>query len=145
MANLTRLRDEHKLLEAISRRLSEVLAQDLPPPPSELYMLRQELASALIRHLKAEDWVLYPRLLASPDKGISETARSFSDEMGGLATEFKTHSERWGSFAIQEDWNGYRAETAIILETLARRVDRENRELYPLLEATEHLPLGVEA
>lgn len=42
------------------------------------------LNSALIRHLKTEDWVLYPGLLRSGKEQISLTSRVFSAEMGGL-------------------------------------------------------------
>lgn len=137
MPQLTRLREEHRQLATIAGRLSRVIAQDAPPAANELYALRQELASALIRHLKAEDWVLYPQLLASSDKRVSQTARSFSDEMGGLAKAFRDHLERWGAFAIEGNWNGYRREMAEILEAMAQRIKRENRDLYPLFEALD--------
>ena len=53
--------------------------------------------------------------------------------MGGLAEAYAEYAERWGSYAIQSDWNGYRTETAEILEALTNRIKREDRELYPLL------------
>ena len=111
-----------------------MIARDLPPPSTELYLLRRELSSALIRHLKAEDWLLYPRLLVSPNQAIARTALSFSEEMGGLAEAYTKYAERWGSYAIQSDWDGYRTETADIIQTLTNRIQREDRELYPLLE-----------
>ena len=134
MHRLQQLRKEHAELMAITRRLSAMIARDLPPPPTELYLLRRELSSALIRHLKAEDWLLYPRLLLSPNQVVARTALSFSEEMGGLAEAYTEYAERWGSYAIQSDWDGYRTETADILGALASRIKREDRELYPLLE-----------
>ena len=131
----SRLREEHANLVSIAGRLSSVIARDEPPPSTDLYALRQELIGAVIRHLKREDWVVYPRLLASSDNRVEQTARSFSKEMGGLAKTFTDYAQRWGSFAIEDDWPGYRRETAKIISALTQRITRENRDLYPLLEA----------
>src|SRR5688500_19001048 len=84
MSNLATLREEHAQLIAIVRRLGAIIAQQSPPPSTELDTLRRELRSTLIRHLKAEDWILYPRLFKSPDPVIAETALRFNTEMGGL-------------------------------------------------------------
>jgi len=134
MHRLQQLRKEHAELVAITRRLSAVVAREVPPPSTELYVLRRELSSALIRHLKAEDWLLYPGLLVSPNQLVARTALSFSKEMGRLARDYTEYAERWGSYAIESDWEGYRTETAAILEALTNRIKREDRELYPLLE-----------
>lgn len=134
MHRLQQLRDEHAQLMAITRRLSAMIARDVPPPSTELYVLRRELSSALIRHLKAEDWLLYPRLLVSPNQVVARTALSFSEEMGGLARAYTEYAERWGSYAIEANWSAYREETGAIIEALKDRITRENSELYPLLE-----------
>lgn len=134
MTHLDRLRDEHADLVAIAGRLSALIASDSPPPSNILYRVRQEFASALIHHLKTEDWVLYPRLLVSRDKHVADTARLFSREMGGLATAFRDYAEQWGSFAIEGDWKRYQRETAGILEALTDRITREERDLYSLLD-----------
>ena len=137
MSSLAQLRDEHARLVKIVRKLSELIALDAPPPPTELYALRRELTSTLIGHLKAEDWVVYPRLLASGNSEVAETARAFSDEMGGLAQAYTAYAEKWGSVAIEQDWPGYCRDTAGIIDALTNRITRENRELYPLLERLE--------
>jgi hypothetical protein len=92
------------------------------------------LASVLIRHLKEEDWLVYPKLLRSSDPLVVETAQLFMSEMGGLALAFRDHSERWGAYAIDSDWDGYRREAAQFLEALNERITREDRDLYPLCD-----------
>jgi hypothetical protein len=134
MSNLAGLREEHAHLIAIIRRLGAMIAKDSPPPSKELAALRRELSSTLIRHLKAEDWILYPKLFNSPDPVIAETALRFNTEMGGLAAAFMTYAEKWGSIAIEKDWPGYCRETAAIAGVLTQRIARENQELYPLVE-----------
>lgn len=134
MSNLAKLREEHAQLVTIVRRLSEEIGPDNAGPSAELHVLRRELTSTLIRHLKGEDWILYPKLLGSSDPAVVATARRFNDEMSGLAGAFMAYSEKWGQLAIERDWNGYRQETAAIVQALSDRITRENRELFPLLD-----------
>ena len=134
MSDLASLREEHAQLIDIVRRLGAMVARNSPPPSIELGIVRRELMSTLIRHLKAEDWILYPRLLDSSDPVIAETALRFNQEMGGLAGAFMAYAEKWGSAAIENDWSGYCRETAAIADGLTKRITRENQELYPLIE-----------
>jgi iron-sulfur cluster repair protein YtfE (RIC family) len=137
MSDLAKLRSEHAALIEIARRLSAIIAEPEPPEPAVLFGVRRELNSVLIAHLKAEDWVLYPRLFASPDPAVEQTAREFSDEMGDLAYAYSAHTQKWTANTIAADWSGYCSETGAILEALGKRIVRENGELYPLLEAMD--------
>jgi iron-sulfur cluster repair protein YtfE (RIC family) len=135
MSDLNKLRQEHAELVEIVGRLSTIVSQPQPPIASELFRLRHELSATLIAHLKAEDWVLYPRLFESSDARVAATARAFSEEMGGLAEAYTAYADRWTAIAIEKDWCGYCEETRGIVEALTCRITRENRELYPLLAA----------
>jgi hypothetical protein len=137
MPDLPKLRQEHAELIEIVDRLSAVVAQPHPPKMGDFFILRQELSFCLISHLKGEDWVLYPRLFASPDPSVAQTARELCLEMGGLAEAYVDYAERWNAHSIEQDWSGYCAETHGILMALTTRIIRENRELYPLLEAMD--------
>ena len=134
MSDLAKLRADHAELVKMVRRLADYIEQPSPPPQVELFELRREISSTLIAHLKAEDWVLYPRLLESPDASVAATARAFSDEMGGLAAAFTAYMSRWSANAIAADWPGYCRDSRGIIDALTSRITRENRELYPLLE-----------
>ncbi|MDP3675944.1 MAG: hemerythrin domain-containing protein [Novosphingobium sp.] len=134
MFNLSKLREEHTELGAIARQFSAICASDSPPPLSVLDGLRRELQSKLFAHLQTEDWVLYPRLLDSPDPAVVGTARRFSHEMGGLAASFLNYVEKWNTKAITDNWRGYCKDTTEITTVLIARISRENTQLYPLLE-----------
>jgi iron-sulfur cluster repair protein YtfE (RIC family) len=92
MSDIAKLREDHAELVRLVRELGARIERPTPPPQLELFELRRQLTSTLIAHLKAEDWVLYPRLLASTDPAIAATARAFNDEMGGLAAAFSNYS-----------------------------------------------------
>ena len=137
VTDLGQLRKEHAELAAIASRLRRIVARAVPPDAGKLYELRMRLASLLIRHLKSEDWLLYPRLLHSGNERVALTARAFAASMGDLATGFHEYVGRWGATAIGKDWNGYQRETSEILRALALRMAREDRDLYPLVEQAE--------
>ena len=134
MSTIRKLCQEHADLTDIVGRLRAIVAAPESPPIVELFKLRSELASTLIGHLKAEDWALYPRLMASGDPQIAATAKAFSDEMGGLAAAFGVYTKRWDAMSIQANWHGFCLETKDIIEVLTCRITRENRDLYPLID-----------
>ncbi len=134
MVTIEKLRQDHAELVVIVGRLKKAITASSPPPIVELYTLRRELASSLIAHLKAEDWALYPRLMESGDPHIAETAKAFSDEMGGLAAAFGLYSQRWDAMSIDKNWPGFCHESEDIIAALTCRITRENRDLYPLID-----------
>ena len=134
MINLGKLRGEHAEILTLLAKLRQLIGKASPPPTLHLFALRHELSSTLVGHLKAEDWVLYPRLLANSDRVIAGTARTFCDEMGGMAAAYSEHCLRWTAAAIAADWPGYCRDSEMLIDALSHRILRENRELYPLLE-----------
>lgn len=67
---------------------------------------------------------------------VALTAKTFSASMGGLANDFKTYAERWTTDAITSNRKEFQVETFKILRALKIRMTREERDLYPLLNAT---------
>ena len=99
------------------------------------------LRDTLVRHLKCEDWALYPRMQSSGDAEVMRIARIFVDEMGHIAGDFAAYDARWTPEAVEADWDGFRGETIGILDALGMRIEREEQQLYPL---AERLPIGGE-
>jgi hypothetical protein len=134
MSSLAQIRAEHAELVKIFREWAVLLNRDSPPPSVDLFAVRSRLSSLLVAHLKAEDWVLYPPLLESPNPEIARVARNFVDEMGGLSAAYSIFMEKWDALSIQADWTHYQKEARGIADALDNRIVRENRELLPLVE-----------
>jgi len=93
------------------------------------------LAGKLNVHLAMEDKSLYHTLLAHQDAKISRTARIFIAEMGQVKERFSKYNAQWATpNQIQSDWAGFRQATRTLFEMLFKRVAKEDKELYPLLE-----------
>jgi hypothetical protein len=134
MSELTKLRHDHAELARMFRQLERIIALPQAPSQLELFELRRTLMQTLIGHLKLEDWALYPRLIDSGDAEIAAAGRHFKDEMGGLAPAFLAYCEKWTANTIAADWPDYCSDTRELLDALNDRLNRENRELLPLLE-----------
>ena len=137
MADLDQLLEEHREILRVVERLRFLIGQPKPAPQLHLFALRHELSSTLIGHLKREDWVLYPRLLASTDPQVASIALAFSEKMGGLGVAYTQHCKQWDASAIHSDWAGYCGASGVLLDALVKRITRENRELYPLLRRVD--------
>jgi len=128
------LRADHACIRVLADRLGEALAKPSPPDAVQFLLLRREFGRAVTRHLKVEDWVLYPRLRLSRRPEIREVAERLCAEVGAFEAAFGAYARRWTSLHISMDWLGYRADTVMMLERLRRRMALEEEVLYPLLE-----------
>lgn len=121
-----------RLIAAISDRLdAEEIARDSAPIAAVI----RELFGKFTLHLAMEDGILYPEMRAAGEPAVSETARRFQEEMGGLKSEFGRFKGRWPTrAAIAADPKGFVEETRSLLKALTTRIRREDEELYPLAD-----------
>lgn len=131
---MQRLRAEHAALITLSRIVLGLTGALHPPPAAELVSTRRLLRDMLVRHLKCEDWALYPRLKATGDPELVRITSEFEREMGDLAGDFVAYDDRWTSERVAAEWSEFCRETIQMFEILTMRVEREERELYPLVE-----------
>lgn len=96
--------------------------------------------SLLVAHLRDEDELLYPRLIASQDSEVRRTAETWFEDMSGILGAWIAYRDHWTLDNVLANTDRFRAATTGILGALAMRIENENRELYPLLDR-----LSVEA
>lgn len=134
MGITAKLRDDHDALLKLAGVFRDILTQPVAPTGIDLVKFRSAFSKELLAHLTREDWLLYPALLQSSDKLVAATAQAFIDEMGGLLAAYKTWSGEWPTERIVAEWRIFVSETLALLNALEERIDRENNELYPLVE-----------
>ena len=130
------LKDEHVALARVADELGRLIAGDAPSDPAALAACRWKLARLVTQHLANEDRQIYSRLY-DPTSRLGSSVKRLADELGGLYASFQQHITRWTGEAVRADWHGYRGETRALIRALHDRIDREERELYPLVEAAE--------
>jgi hemerythrin-like domain-containing protein len=127
------LQAHHGKLRAFAEQILSIAKQpDLAGKSAAARDVLNRMAGTLSVHLAAEDQSFYPRLIADKRREVSDLAKRFQQEMGGLKEIFAQHLKRWTTDAIAADAGGFARETTQVLQTIGARMDREERELYPL-------------
>lgn len=132
------LRRQHQEIIAIVTEMQKTIRQNREIDVSIGDKLRKslvELSGRVTVHLATEDQVIYPKMRKHNDPKVSATAKRFADEMGGIGEVFKNYLSRWRSgVAIAGDSNKFIQETQQIAAALSSRIEREERELYPMID-----------
>ncbi len=130
------VRQHQTLRDAASRLQTSLDAAALGRDATEARSALSALAGALRVHLANEDKNLYPSLASASDPKLQTLARRFQDEMGGLAGAFRAYADQWPSpAAIQAAPAAFVTASKDVLRALAERMQREERDLYPQLDA----------
>jgi hypothetical protein len=131
------LRRQHDAAEQIVANIAKLSRSEIDAAAAyQIGLALTKLTGVLRIHFAQEDRSLYPSLMASPDPRVSDIAKQFQREMGGLAPIYEAFADRWKlSSAILADVDGFRRESRSVFTALADRIRRENEELYPLAES----------
>jgi hypothetical protein len=139
MFDLTDLKNQHDAAMAMADRLIDLI-DDYRHDGDALPIAIQfsKLVGLFRVHFAQEDVQLYPELVALGDRDVARLALTYAAEMGGLANELERFVRRWPSSAvIASNFAEFADAARDMVLALAVRIERENRFLYPLIEAAE--------
>lgn len=133
MTPMNKLRKQHEEILIIVNRISDGLETK---KETELLDLIDNLGVLLEEHLLLEDDFLYPALKRRTKEGIRDVATLFSIELGGIRDAFSKYSSKWSSSGVIGQSRIYfTSETKALLTALRRRIAKEDKDLFPLVEA----------
>jgi hypothetical protein len=129
-------RHQHVAILQVMAEISALLDVDtLSARGDECRGLLSKLAGQLTVHLSMEDSGLYPKLEGHQSLEVRTLAQRYRREMGGIADAFAAYMQRWRtSQAIVADRAGFILDTRELFQALARRISREDSELYTLVD-----------
>jgi len=142
MDSIETLRSEHVGIGLMANSLATLAKGPIPSDCLELFRARGDLRRALLSHLSREDWVVYPRMLASNRPEVRALATRLAAGAAAFTSAFQAYSRRWTTPSITADWEGFRDETLAMLAALKRRISCEDDELYALVEGPDGNTLG---
>ena len=102
----------------------------------EVRLVLERLDRVLGLHLEIEDLELMPALMAAAHPAARAVIADCMEDVGGVSEAWRDHLTVWSVEAIHREPARFRAATGSLMEALARRCDREDRELYPLVATT---------
>lgn len=98
------------------------------------------ISSTIKLHLAVEDRMLYPALAQSGNAELARLSQRFQHDMGSIATAFMSFARHWNTAeSVRANAQAFRAEANDVLRRVYERMQRENREFYPRIEAEETL------
>lgn len=138
--NIDRFKTHHtQILDGIAK-LRKLTLEGVENRAVDLAHELKLLAGTVTQHLAIEDRILYPSLEKSGDDHIAQMSRRYEEDMKDIATSFILFAKRWSNAtALTKTPEQFRAEANIVLKRVFDRMQQENREFYPAIEAMEAL------
>ena len=139
MVEINRFRDDHqKLLDFIKQISQNLDADELSKDAKKVKKLIFDFIGHLHVHLLVEDKALYPQLLKYPNETIKLKAEKFIKEMGNISQEVVDYKHKWtNAFQIQKNPQEFIEDTNNIISILSKRIEREDNDLYDLIDELE--------
>lgn len=133
MGEVSALAAEHRQIAAMARELAATVSGSALPDPLAFLQFRREFGRVLTRHLKREEWAVYPQLTTHADPRVRALADTLCAESQRFSFAFAAYAGRWTAPKIAADWPVFREETLEMIGGLLDRIDAEDNRLYPLL------------
>jgi hemerythrin-like domain-containing protein len=136
MGRTEKFRQQHGEMVQIVKQISGYLTPEKAKPnAAEVSRLLSTLMGKLKVHLAMEDEGLYPSLGKSTDPNVRKLATQYQTEMGNLLPAVGNYAKKWSTpMQIEAAPSDFCKETKGLFEALAKRIERENNELYPMIE-----------
>jgi hemerythrin-like domain-containing protein len=136
MVSIEMLRKQHTdLIEQVDTIRILIKKDEIVCNATMFYELLSKLSTDLGLHLLIEDDLLYPALMKYSKETISDIAKRFVIELGGIKEAFKKYNAKWDSHeTTSECWEELISETEAIAAILKKRIDTENNKLFPCIE-----------
>ena len=103
---------------------------------TEIARLIVAMSSTIKLHLAVEDQALYPALQRGTDVDLARMGQRYQQEMGSIARAYEGFSRRWNRpESVRRAERDFRDDANRVLRMVHERMQRENREFYPRIEA----------
>lgn len=133
-ALMTRLLSDHAQLRRYAADIRAALADPAASTRAgELEELRWSISRDLMQHLAFDEKHVLAVLDAVGGPREQAVAGEFREELARIADRFRSHMTQWTGSKVAADPKRYRRSLDELIALLEQRLDREERELYPLI------------
>lgn len=110
-----------------------------PPGLEELNDARWRFSRALLRTVTLKDRIVYPRLRLHADPSARAVAERFCKSTEADYAKFAAHTRQFPPETVIKNWRAYAVAVRLRTAEVIDRLDREERELFPLLDDAPRL------
>jgi len=135
MADIKNLTRQHGDIDLLIGNIKKLSKGDIESSIDIIVKDINMLAGKLKIHLDTEDKFLYPDLLNMNNEVLNTMAKEYMKEMGNISSEFIKYKNSFNTKnKIMKNMEQFKIDTIKIFEILEKRIDKEERELYPRLK-----------
>lgn len=133
--DVTNLKRQHReVIDLIDYVLNNVKNNTVDKNLDQVVKSINIISGKLKVHLLNEDKHLYPYLLNSSDAALNMFGKKYFEEMKEVSKGYEDYKCKYNtSSKIKQNIEEFKEDTKRIFGALSNRVEREERELYPLL------------
>lgn len=133
--DVSNLKRQHKeVIEMVDAVLENIKRNTVEENISDVVRSINTISGKLKIHLLNEDKHLYPKISKSSDPSLNAFGRKYSQEMDGFTKAYEEYKFKYNtSNKIKSDVSKFEKDSKDIFKVLMNRIDREEKELYPLL------------
>ena len=133
--NMDRFEKDHIAVLAAIRELRNLVHAGIAQNSAGIAKMIVSMSSSIKLHLAAEDRMLYPTLAKSTYPDAANIGKKFQTEMGGIAAAYMEFAGKWNlGSSVAADPERFRTDADNIFKALFLRIQREDKELYPVAE-----------
>lgn len=134
--NIDKFKEQHAQILQQVQALRELAHAGVATHAPEISRTILGMTSTIKLHLAAEDRALYPALQKGHDAELARMGQKLQDEMGSLAETYVGFATHWSKVEhLRSDEQGFKSAANLVLRALHERVQLENRDFYPRIEA----------
>jgi hypothetical protein len=135
--NIDKFKRQHVVILDGIARLREAARGGIEENAEQIASMIVKISSVIKLHLVVEDSVLYPEVASSSDTMLSRLGERYQYEMKGISEEFFNFATHWNlATRVAAEPERFRAEANQVLRVLFDRMQREDHEFYPAIEAS---------
>ena len=133
--DLTNLKRQHsEIIDLAGHILNDIKKDTVDKNIEQIVKSINTISGKLKIHLLSEDEYLYPNLLSSTDAVLNMFGKKYYEEMSEVSKVYDEYKAKYNtSSKLKQNIIDFKDDTERIFSALSNRVEREEKELYPLL------------
>lgn len=133
--NVINLKRQHNdIIGLVNYVLKEIENNMVEQNIQEIVLNINTITGKLKIHLLNEDKYLYPNLINNTDITLDAFGKRFFEEMKEVTMAYENYKSKYNTAnKIKQNIEAFNKDTKQVFKTLMNRIQREEKELYPLL------------
>ena len=134
--NIDKFKHQHADIMSNISALRRLAQAGVAQNAADIARLIVSMSSTIKLHLAVEDQALYPALQRGDNPELARMGQQYQTDMGPIAQAYEAFARRWNrADSVLHDEQAFRDDANRVLRIVNERIQPENRDFYPRIEA----------